>query len=336
MRTLFLLLTGIFAAGFFAPAFAGRVLTEEYESAAVTVPAGKTVHSLPSKFYEVPVDGYMVSGHWSVINAPTYALHHAWALTLEGNNYLCNGPGSAIFATGRESQRMLQPSGHPLSKEPYGNLLRKGQRFEIGRAVMFHNEDTFDYVDAKVRLTVTYYVPDPGDVEPKDMDFLMLNLGPPPHLNANFWCANLLRGGNNSEYMIPPKTTKTDRWQEDLVVSKPFEALVIGTHAHDFVDHIKLIVNDKPVWEANLVQDHDGHLVEIPFSYGPGLKFEPGDRLNIEAKYTNPLDRPVDAMAFIFLIYEDQGGPVVEVPEIPSEPIAGSTDTDTAQDHHHH
>lgn len=333
MKTTTFLLLFVFYFTLLPAAHAARIFSEEYETPPVVVPANGMA-KIPSQIFTVPVDGWVIQAHWDVLNGPSYLLHHAWAITLEGKNYLCGGPGSAIFATGREHQRLLTPSGYPLSEGVYGKKVRKGLKFEIGRVVMLHNIDPFPYKDVKVRLTVLYYVPEEGDKQPTELDVLMMNIGPEPHTNVNFWCRNLL-GGNTSEYLIPPKTTKTDKWKEELVVKRPIKVGLIGVHAHDYVQYVRLLVNGKEAWRAPLVKDDRDHLVEIPFAYNPGLTIKNGDKLNIEAQYKNPTDKPVDAMAFIFVIYEKDGDELpVEIPPVPKEPLP--KDESMPEDHHHH
>ena len=80
----------------------------------------------------------------------------------------------------------------------------------------------------------------------------------------------------------------------------------MGTHIHPYGVSIEVInlTRNQPVWKAFGARNADGRLMSMPTYRNPsGYEVGAADRFKLVAVYENPTDKPVDAMAGIFIFY---------------------------------
>lgn len=117
-------------------------------------------------------------------------------------------------------------------------------------------------------------------------------------------------------YWIPAKSSKVDKWVVPLEIGTEMEVYAVLSHVHDYADYIKLYKNGEEVFNGPLTKDDKGHVVSLPVVLRPGFTLKEGDKLEMETKYTNPFDFPIDAMGIMGLYVHKIGkGDLVKFPE---------------------
>jgi hypothetical protein len=107
-------------------------------------------------------------------------------------------------------------------------------------------------------------------------------------------------------YYVPP-----GRDVRETTFDAPFVGRIhaIGTHIHPYGVSIELInvTREESVWKAVGRRDATGNLVSMPtYTSREGYSVHAGDRFKLIAVYENTSDRPVDAMAGMFILYVPQ------------------------------
>ena len=105
-------------------------------------------------------------------------------------------------------------------------------------------------------------------------------------------------------YYVPPK--KQDARESSFLLPFGGRIHVMGTHLHPYGVSIELInvTRNESVWKAVGTRNEAGRLVEMPvYSSDEGYPVEKDDLFRLVATYENPTERPVDAMAGIFILY---------------------------------
>jgi hypothetical protein len=80
----------------------------------------------------------------------------------------------------------------------------------------------------------------------------------------------------------------------------------MGTHIHPYGVSIEMInlTREETVWRAVGSRDAAGKLTRMPvYTNHEGYAVRAGDRFRLVARYENPTDHPVDAMAGVFILY---------------------------------
>ncbi len=117
-------------------------------------------------------------------------------------------------------------------------------------------------------------------------------------------------------YWIPAKSSKVDKWVVPLEIGTEMEVYAVLSHVHDYADYIKLYKNGQEVFNGPLTKDDKGHVVSLPVVLRPGITFKEGDKIELETKYTNPYDFPIDAMGIMGIyVHKIGNGPLVKFPE---------------------
>lgn len=323
-----------------------KLWTETYDSDSVTLPANGHLMTVPGKLYRLPENAWVVEAEWIPINMPTYAVHHALVIAYREapDSLLCMpgkvSPISVLFPMGRERSRIQLGYDRPrfLSENPVG-IYVNGSVINIGQGVMLDNPDPWAYENVKMRIKMTFFQPDESGAKPKPLENILLNLGGGPWVNDlptpsphPFGICNTEQFlgvidyiktpdpaavnkaiDDGIEFAIPAKTKSyVVKWKEELVVEKPMTIYYIWPHVHSHTSSISLLVNGKKIWSAPIVKSGGEYIIEIPTDH---VQFElkPGDRMNVEAIYSNPYDRPYPQMGLLYLYYhsESKDTPVV-------------------------
>ena len=83
----------------------------------------------------------------------------------------------------------------------------------------------------------------------------------------------------------------------------------MGTHIHPYGVSIQLynVTKNELVWTALGKRDNSGTLVEMPkFESLSGYAVDKEDQFKLIATYENTTSKPVDAMAGVFILYNEQ------------------------------
>lgn len=296
-----------------------QIITESYETDPVDVPAKGMKHP-QSKIFMFKHDGWLIEAIPEIVNGPWRLLHHGWAFNTDRKDTLCPALPQALYATGREHIHVRFPEG-------YGLPVKKGEHWLMGPngTVMLHNDDSLAYKDVRFRLTLKFYVPESGDKPLVSVKPMFLNLGEEPHL---FTCTT------GATYWIQPGE-QIDKWSREIVVKVPFKIVVLGGHLHDYSDYIRLTVSGKELWKTSPILDSKKRILNIPtYLDADGIPVKAGDKLMLETKHTNPLNKPVDAMGIVGMgiVMEGSGIPL----DMPSPNELPKKEKKPEEEHHHH
>lgn len=321
------------------PAGAAEVWTEVYDSGSATLHGGGHLMTMPTKLHRFPKNAWIVEAEWLPVNMPTYAVHHALLLGYRKalDPLLCMPEGleslSVLFPMGRERSRIQLGYDRKLflSADPVG-IYVDGEVFAVGMGIMLDNPDPWPYPDVKMQIKLTYFRPGEGEKEPVKLENMLLNLGGGPwvdnlpttsqhplgicNTDEFLGVLNYLKEPDPAavnraiddgiEFAVPPKSDEyVVRWSEELEVAHPMAIRYIWPHVHSYTNYIALLVNGRKVWQAPIVKSPDDAIIEIPTDH-LDIRLKPGDKLNVEASYRNPYDRPYPQMGLLYLYYSSE------------------------------
>lgn len=100
---------------------------------------------------------------------------------------------------------------------------------------------------------------------------------------------------------------------QETTFTLPFAGRIhaMGTHIHPYGVAVEVLpeAGGEPIWKAEGKLDASGRLVAMPqYSNAEGYRVRAGDRFRLRATYRNTTDKPVDAMAGVFLLYAAEDG----------------------------
>jgi len=129
--------------------------------------------------------------------------------------------------------------------------------------------------------------------------------------NVNFQITSLrttfrtIRNPGDMYFVPPGKDIRETKF------SLPFAGKIhaMGTHIHPYGVSIELfnVTRNEQVWKAVGERDANGTLVKMPVYQNPvGYAVGKEDQFKLIATYDNPTQKPVDAMAGVFVLYTPQ------------------------------
>jgi len=167
-----------------------------------------------------------------------------------------------------------------------------GISFKAGEKIlwnpMFNNRESAPTL-ASMRLTLKV-------VRAKNLNF---KLKP---LKTTF---RTIRSPGDIYYVPPGKDVR------ETTFKLPFTGKIhaMGTHIHPYGVSIQLynMAKNQLIWSAVGRKDEKGTLIEMPrYENLTGYFVENGDQFKMVATYENPTSKEVDAMAGVFILYEEQ------------------------------
>jgi len=183
-----------------------------------------------------------------------------------------------IFSDGYTEDFQLPPG--------FGIYFKAGEK--ILWTPMFNNRDTMPTMTS-MRLTLDV-------VRAKNVNFKIIPL------KTTF---RTIRNPSDMYFVPPGKDIRETKF------SLPFAGRIhaMGTHIHLYGVSIELfnVTRNEPVWKAVGKRDANGSLLEMPIYQNPsGYVVGKDDQFRLIATYDNPTQKPVDAMAGVFVLYTPQ------------------------------
>ncbi len=109
-------------------------------------------------------------------------------------------------------------------------------------------------------------------------------------------------------YFVPPGGDA-----REILFELPFDGRIhfIGSHVHPHAESIELfnVSRGERVWEGKRQNDESGQMIGMGvYSSVEGYAVEAMETYRLTAVYENPTERPIDAMAGIFILYSRTEG----------------------------
>lgn len=227
---------------------------------------------------EIPEDGWVTAmGFSGVQGAAENAARFLWAYDQSEQDPYCPQHKRVIFVMSVEK---LPEMAFPPQ---YGYPVHRGNKILL--LAGFGNFTDKDYPAASVHGYVTF-VPAKRDAPKKEIYPLFLNAE----------CDSL--------FAVPAKTKNFVK-----KLSRPFpipfdgRIILMGTHSHNFATDMVITRNDHELWRTTPIRLPDGKNLGNPTYLAPydGVPVKKGDLLDFMVTYSNPLDRPIDAMASSYI-----------------------------------
>jgi hypothetical protein len=224
----------------------------------------------------VPEDGWITSFAQTVHGAPESAMRFSWVYDASQEDPYCEAQQRVVFVMSVEKTTDISfPPGH-------GYFVKKGTELRLLGG--FANFTDYPYEDAQVAIDLAF-VPRSSGRELRDAYPLFLNAE----------CTSL--------FVVPPKKTVKKELHKPFTIPVSGTMTLLASHAHKFAKDMRLTLNGTELWRTTPVYLPDGTNLGNPMYTTPfnGVPVREGDTLDWSVTYVNPLERPTDAMASIYI-----------------------------------
>ncbi|HEV3279382.1 MAG TPA: hypothetical protein VG860_21505 [Terriglobia bacterium] len=232
--------------------------------------AGMNVPQAPDLSWTVPLDGWLVAYHPSLVDAsgkplPGRLLHHVAVYDASRRNYLCPKEPEHIFGAGGEMTDWPATPG-------LGYRVRQGDKIRV--ATMFHNDQAVSYPQTYLEIKIDYQPIVPGS---------------PSLVGVRPVWFDVMECGESAYDLKPGHNVTTGEFK----LETSGRLIGVGGHMHDYGRGLVLedATRNQNIATLDAKLDADGRLISIPialFTEGGGLELAKGDVIRVTAVYENP------------------------------------------------